>query len=320
MPATKRKGSPEASTVEEPSKRRTKDSPVTSPLAPASPEQAEDLAAADRLARFAALRARHSSSKSANLKASQSEASRSVNETAALASLSRKHAVASHKLLKADTEANGDDFERKRAWDWTVDESERWDERVAEKEKRKADQKFQDFRQDARKVYERQMRNFAPDLEKYQKEKMEEIEQAVKTGELQLVEMENGEVVAVDKEGRQFGGTKGNVFAQKKDSKESVDRLVKDMQASESHKIKKAKERLKGGDETGDITFITADVGLVVVIHGGSLTLVEQEVQRKAESVLRQIHVRYSREFRKRNSNLMSTKPKSCEYTLQSQS
>jgi pre-mRNA-splicing factor SYF2 len=278
----KRKGSPEAPTYEEPSKRRYVENEIADD-APSEPKDAPSASAEDqkqttpsdeatgstagedaRRARFAALRARHSSSKVANLKASQNEVSRSTNETAALASLARKHAVASEKLLKAETEDGGEDFERKRAWDWTIEESERWDERVAEKAKRKGDQKFQSYRQDSRRTYERQMRNFAPDLEAYRKEKIEEVEKAVRAGELQLMEMEDGEIVAVTKQGKYFGG--GAAFDQRKDRKEDVDRLVKDIQTAEAAKIKMHKDRIKGGEESGDVTYINADVSFLIIV------------------------------------------------------
>ena len=275
----KRKGSPTAEVSEESSKRRfvesdsenpsnntntpkpnsttlkTAEEPVVKSPGPS------DSAADARRARFEALRARNATSKTANLRASQTEASRSTNESAALSSLARKHAVASQKLLKAETEAEGEDFERKRAWDWTVSESEKWDERLAEKESRKKDQRFQDYRQDARRTYDRQMRNFAPDLEAYKKEKIEQIERAVRSGELELVEMEDGEIVAVDRDGKFFGGgPSAGGIEQKKLAKEKIDNLVKDVEKADAAKVKKQKDRQKGQEESGDVTYINGDV------------------------------------------------------------
>jgi pre-mRNA-splicing factor SYF2 len=115
-----------------------------------NPEQpkAEGDSNQDRLTRFKALQARavsyplktsqaaitHTSlqKKGAerNLKEAAAESQRLATDPNLLSSISRKHAVASHKLLKADTEAAGEDFERKRAWDWTIEESEKWDKRM----------------------------------------------------------------------------------------------------------------------------------------------------------------------------------------------
>src|SRR6266516_238309 len=69
----------------------------------------------DRAARFAALKARATASARSNLAEAKAEASRSSVDQNLLASLARKSAVASHNLLKADTEASGGSgaFERK---------------------------------------------------------------------------------------------------------------------------------------------------------------------------------------------------------------
>jgi pre-mRNA-splicing factor SYF2 len=106
------------------------------------------------------------------LKETAAESQRLATDPNQLASLSRKHAFASHNLLKADTEASGEDFERKRAWDWTVEESEKWDKRMEKKQRHRDNVAFQDYRQDARKVYKRQLREMQPDIEAYEREKL----------------------------------------------------------------------------------------------------------------------------------------------------
>src|SRR5699024_8200536 len=106
-----------------------------------------------------------------------------------------------HNLLKADTEVSGEDFERKRAWDWTVDESEKWDKRMNKKQRHRDDVAFQDYTQDARKVYKRQMRELNPNLEAYEREKMAAIEKAASNGDLEIVETSDGEMIAIDKNG-----------------------------------------------------------------------------------------------------------------------
>src|SRR5271156_3013781 len=50
-----------------------------------------------------------------------------------LSKLEHKKADAELKLSKQDAEEAGDDFERKKAWDWTMEESEKWDRRLAQK-------------------------------------------------------------------------------------------------------------------------------------------------------------------------------------------
>lgn len=170
--------------------------------------------------------------------------------------LHRKSAIASHNLLKADTEASGEDFERKRAWDWTIEESERWDKRLKKKAAHRDDQAFQDYRQDSRKVYKRQIRNLKPDVEQYEQEKMKAIEKAAASGGLEILEMEDGELVAVDKDGSFYSTAESTGFTENKPDKAAIDRLVKDLQQAEETRLRKRKERMGANADDGDVTYI----------------------------------------------------------------
>ena len=190
-----------------------------------------------------------------NLKEAAAESSRLATDPNLLASLSRKQAFASHNLLKADTEASGADFERKRAWDWTIDESERWDKRMSKKERHREDVSFQDYTQDAQKIYKRQLRELQPDMEGYEKEKAAAVQRAAMNGGLEIVETEDGEVIAVDKTGAFYSTADSTDFIDNKPDKAAVDRMVKDLQKAEEVRLRKRRDRGKGEDD-GDITFI----------------------------------------------------------------
>jgi len=158
-------------------------------------------------------------------------------------------------LEKADAIAAGEDFERKRAWDWTIDEAEKWDRRMAKKEKHREDVAFQDYRQDARKVYKRQMKELKPDMGAYEKEKMEAVQKAAEIGGLEVVETENGELVAVDKDGLFYSTANSTDFVANRPDRKAVDRLVEDLRKAEDVRLKKRKERGRGDDEE-DVTYI----------------------------------------------------------------
>ncbi|MCJ1445949.1 MAG: pre-mRNA-splicing factor syf2 [Stictis urceolatum] len=209
----------------------------------------------DRLARFKALKARAKGAADKNLKEAAAESQRIAQDPNLLASISRKHAIASHKLLKADTTAAGDDFERKRAWDWTVDESEKWDKRLEKKARRRDNVAFQDHRAESNKVYKRQLRELKPDLENYEKEKQAAIDRAARSGGLEIVETDDGELVAVDKDGTFYSTAESTDFAQQKPDKAAVDRLVSDLQKAEEVRLRKRRDRGKGDDD-GDVTYI----------------------------------------------------------------
>jgi pre-mRNA-splicing factor SYF2 len=211
--------------------------------------------AKERMERFKALQARAKTGAQKNLKEATLESQRLATDPNLLTSLNRKSAIASHNLLKADTEAAGEDFERKRAWDWTIEESERWDKRLKKKEAHRDDQAFQDYRQDSRKVYKRQIRDLKPNMEHYEKEKMAAVERAAASGGLEIVETDDGELVAVDKDGTFYSTADSTGFVEHKPPKDAVDRLVKDLQQAEEARLKKQRERNKSGED-GDVTYI----------------------------------------------------------------
>ncbi|TVY55476.1 Pre-mRNA-splicing factor syf2 [Lachnellula cervina] len=211
--------------------------------------------AKERAERFRALQERAKTGAKKNLKEATLESQRLATDPNLLTSLNRKSAIAQHNLMKADAEASGEDFERKRAWDWTIDESERWDKRIKKKGAHRDDQAFQDYRQDSRKVYKRQIRDLKPDMEHYEKEKMAAVEKAAASGGLEIVETDDGELVAVDKDGTFYSTADSTGFVDNTPPKDAVDRLVKDLQQAEDARLKKRRERM-GAAEDGDVTYI----------------------------------------------------------------
>ncbi|PHH69527.1 hypothetical protein CDD82_7700 [Ophiocordyceps australis] len=212
--------------------------------------------AKDRLARFKSLQARAKESLEENLKEATKEVQRLNSDTSQLPALERKHAIASQKLLKSDVEAAGGDFERERAWDWTVDECDEWDKRVKKKAAHRDGNAFRDYQQESNKVYKRQLRNIKPDLEQYDKQKMAAVEKAAASGGLDIVETENGELIAIDKDGSFYSTADSTNFAQNKPDKAAVDRLVQDLRRAEDQRLKKRRDRMADQGDQGDVTYI----------------------------------------------------------------
>lgn len=221
--------------------------------------------AADRAAKFAALRKRATQSARSNMSEAKAEAQRAAIDPTVLSNLSRRSAIAQHNLLKADTEENDGTgaFERKRAWDYTIEESERWDERMAQKKQAREKNSFQDYGAEAAKIYDRQIRELEKSAakdggrnrEEYQRQKAELIETAARNGGLEIVEMDNGELVAIDREGRFYADQNNTGFVEQKPRKENVDRLVDDIRKAEEVRLKKRKDR-RGEENDGDVTYI----------------------------------------------------------------
>ncbi|KAH0368997.1 SYF2-domain-containing protein, partial [Aureobasidium melanogenum] len=267
----KRKPSPsEDESLAEPSKRRftetTTDEPAPSqdndtaassaaPTPTSATDSTTSTSQADRLARFAALRNRNKTSRDDNRKATTLEVSRASADPAALASLSRRKERASEKLLQAQTLEDGEDWDRKRAWDWTAEESAAWDKKLAKKKSNRDNVAFQDYSQDANKIYKRQVKEMNPDVSNYEAEKMAAVERAAQSGGLEIVETEDGELIAVDKDGSFYSTKDSTDFVGNKPSKEKIDKLVGQIQKAEEIRLKKRRER-SGKEEDGDVTYI----------------------------------------------------------------
>lgn len=277
-PAEEKAEEPVEEAVEEPAQKPAKvpEAPAEAPSAPepptetavtappppppAAPVAAPALSAVDRMARFKALQARAKTSSDQNLKAAAAETQRLSTDASQLTALRRKVAVTSHKILKAEVEDAGGDFERKRAWDWTAEESERWDKRMKKRAAHRDNAAFQDYTQEAGKVYKKQIRNAAslatPDLDQYARDKLAAVERAAAAGTLEIVETADGELIAVDKDGTFFSTAESTSFADNRPSKEAVDRLVNDQKKADEAALRKRRERLAKNGEDADVTYI----------------------------------------------------------------
>lgn len=125
---------------------------------------------------------------------------------------------------------------------------------MEKKQRHRDDVAFQDYRQDARKVYKRQLREMQPDLEGYEREKMAAIERAAASGGLEVVETNDGELVAVDKNGTFYSTADSTDFIENKPDRSAVDKLVNDLKKAEEVRLRKRRER-RGEDEP-DVTYI----------------------------------------------------------------
>jgi pre-mRNA-splicing factor SYF2 len=210
-------------------------------------------ALAARMARFKSLQA----AKEKGRKATEREVRDAEDRSERLAKLSKltdAHTKASYKLLKADDP----DFERKRNWDYTVEESESWDKRVAKKARAKDNNAFADYRGEANKVYKRQLGQMNKvDLAAYAEEKATKLQRQVQAGLLQLVETDAGEIYTVDTLGRINTPVQEEYAHDHRPSKEAVDRLVGDIEKGEKARLEARRKRgIKDEQDTGDVTYI----------------------------------------------------------------
>ncbi|KAI0512682.1 SYF2 splicing factor-domain-containing protein [Xylaria bambusicola] len=226
----------------------------SAPLSSTGPDASSK--AKDRMARFRALQARAKTSSDQNLKEAAKESQRLATDPSALTALHRRRDIAAFKLLKAETEEEGEDFERKRAWDWTAEESEKWDKRLKKKAAHRDNNAFKDYTAESSKVYKRQLQNIDPDMERYEKDKMKAIEKAAASGGLEIIEREDGELIAVDKDGSFYSTADTTNFHENKPDKAAIDRLVDDLKKADDARMRKRKERMARNGDEGDVTYI----------------------------------------------------------------
>jgi len=211
--------------------------------------------------RFKALRSRLAASNKANHDEVIAEHKRMKINPAHLTKLDRKKAEAEMKLAKQDAEDAGEDFERKRAWDWTMEESLAWDRRLAEKKENRDKAGFSDYTQLAEKGYRQDLKGLKPNMEEYKKAR----EDALAKG--QLVQTENGEIVAVDEDRRFYADANTIGIRDHKPTKEALDRLVDEVKKKYENlgrmviltyrdADKEAKRRKKRENGDNDISYI----------------------------------------------------------------
>ncbi|KAF2856136.1 SYF2-domain-containing protein [Plenodomus tracheiphilus IPT5] len=231
----------------------TADASIPSEDARPAPADDPKAALAARMARFKALQAQKVSGRKATEREVRDAEDRSTR-LAQISKLQDAHEKAAYKLLKNDDP----DFERKRNWDYTVEESESWDKRIAKKSRNRDGLAFADYRNEANKVYKRQIKQMSKvDQEAYASSKAEKLQNQVSSGLLQLVETPAGEIYTVDSLGRINTPVDEDYAHDHKPRKENVDKLVEDLEKGERARLKaRAARGIRDEQDVGDVTYI----------------------------------------------------------------
>lgn len=226
--------------------------PASEDTKPASSDPKAALAA--RMARFKTLQAQ----KITGRKATEKEVRDAEDRTARLTQISKlqdAHDKAAYKLLKSEDP----DFERKRNWDYTVEESESWDKRMAKKARSRDNVAFADYTKEANKVYKRQIKQMSKvDLDNYAAQKAEKLQRQVQSGLLQLIESPNGDLYTVNPLNQQINTPAEEGYSHDHTpSKEAIDKLVDDLDKGEKARLKaRAARGIRDEQDAGDVTYI----------------------------------------------------------------
>ena len=247
---------------------------------------------AARLAKFAELKKKAAEARKLNMKAAQEEAKRMASDPTLLSKLERKRVNATQKLLKDETP----DFERKRAWDWTAEESEKWDEHLEKKQRNRDAVSFANYSDEAAKTYDRQIGALPqPTEEDIIKRRQEEIQRAVARGELDLVDNDDGTVRVVDRKGTFYARPEQYQFDHKP-SEEAIDRLVAAMDKDEQRRLKNRGQRARK-EENGDVTYINEKVSIAQK-HPESVDIDEAPKNKQFNDKLARFYNKYTSDIR----------------------
>lgn len=126
-----------------------------------------DAARAERLAKFELLKKKRAESHDLNIKALKSDKVVKVNPSL---KQERKRKLAEELLKLREIEAEGLDSERIKNQTYSIEDVERWDEKVLDK-KEKLDRGFTDFAQIAHKKYKKMISEFTPNISAYERQK-----------------------------------------------------------------------------------------------------------------------------------------------------
>lgn len=215
------------------------------------------LSAKDRMDAFRALKLRAKDSRRQNRGALYREHARMKEDPKAARTLALKRAAASVELAKLDALASGTDYDRKRAWDWTVDESLRWDEKLARAEENRTTAGFADYAQEAANQYVRNTAAFQPDLEAYAREKARLAEESPTAATTTSVTVAaDGSVLSSsgtnDTTTHVRGGADDVRFIHQRPSRANIDRLVADLSKTDAARLKAQVKRARQNGDEGD--------------------------------------------------------------------
>ncbi|KAK0451879.1 SYF2-domain-containing protein [Armillaria borealis] len=232
--------------------------------APAPEETGPKMTMEERKAKMDELRKKLAASSKAN-RASLIEESAKLKMTAHdTARLERQRKLAETLRTKAEAEERGEDVEREKNWEWTIEDNDNWEKKKARKARR-ADFEFHDDAHAARRRYKKELDLIKPDLVAYNKQK--EIAMGLAPGTLTSFDPKNDSmstavrlpVVPTTLEQQLahdnlYRDANTLMYGDSKPSEDAIDRVVSKINKDIDKKSKFSRKR--PNEEEGDITYI----------------------------------------------------------------
>ncbi|KAA1471919.1 SYF2-domain-containing protein [Dentipellis sp. KUC8613] len=223
----------------------------------------------ERKAKMQQLRAKMRSSALANRKSVIEESAKAKVSVRDAARLEKQRKLAEVLRSKADAEERGEDVERQKNWEWTIEENEEWEKKLARKARR-ADFEFHDDAHAARRRYKKDLDQLKPNMADYNRQKEIALGLAPGTlaksgassssssitnfdpsGGLQVAPTTHQQRLAADSLYRDANSL---LYADSKPSEDAIDRVVAKINQDVDKKRKFSRKR--ANEDEGDITYI----------------------------------------------------------------
>ncbi|KAL9709344.1 Pre-mRNA-splicing factor SYF2 [Leucoagaricus gongylophorus] len=172
-----------------------------------------------------------------------------------IARLERQRKLAETLRLKVDAEERGEDVERQKNWEWTIEDNDNWEKKQARK-RRRADYEFHDDAHAARRKYKKDLDLLEPNLEAYSRQK------ALATGGVLATfdASSSSEIQTMHSAEQQlahenlYRDSSTLLYGDNKPSEEAIDRVVSKINKDIDQRGKFSRKRLNEAE--GDITYI----------------------------------------------------------------
>ncbi|OCH88708.1 SYF2-domain-containing protein [Obba rivulosa] len=248
---------------EEPEQKSSSEEPITG-------EGEGKLTLAKRKAKLERLRKKMHDAERANRASLVEESAKAKMTAREVARMERQRRLAEVLRTKVEAEERGEDVERRKNWEWTIEENDEWEKKKARKARR-ADFAFNDDADAARRRYKKDLDFIKPDLEAYNRQK--EIALGLPSGalvkagsssssSLSSFDPKAGASLAVMPTSVQqrlaaeslYRDANTLLYADNKPTDDAIDRVVSKINRDVEKKSKFSRKR--NNEDEGDITYI----------------------------------------------------------------
>ncbi|TFK75725.1 SYF2-domain-containing protein [Pluteus cervinus] len=227
------------------------------------PQQADDdtgsngkLTVEERKAKLAQLRKRMAASTKANRADLVEESAKAKVTARELARVERQRKLLETLRTKNDAEERGEDVERIKNWEYTIEDNDEWEKKKARKARR-ADFEFHDDAHAARRKYKKDLDVIKPNLEAYNRQK--DVAMGRASSSLTAFDPSGAQIAPTSQEQRLaaenlYRDANTLIYGDNKPTEEAIDRVVGKINQDIEKKGKFSRKR--PNEDEGDITYI----------------------------------------------------------------